>query len=451
MKKTALAVVVLAAIGVAGCGSDSDDDDTTTGTDTGTTSGETTGGTTSGETTGGTTGGETTGGTTGGTGDTTSVLPLSIDSDLTLDASIIYEIPGQVTVNPPATLTIPAGTRLYASAENAYIAVTQGADIVAVGTADAPILMTSEQDFLSGFTQEVDSLDSQGQWGGLTLLGVAETNEGLDEYEADALPFGCDDVAVACDNSDSSGRLEYVVLKHTGFEVEVDAELNGLSLAGVGNGTVINNVAVLAGSDDGIEVWGGTVNMTNIYMYNASDDSLDWDQGWTGSANNVFIEQSTVAGSGSRGMETDNNGGLEDETGKTPISNPTITNFTVRTVDGGGQGIVNREGTAGNLTNGLIVVGDTGRPCVQIRSRSTFESGLMYTDIACVQGAGLYYQGADEDTAADDPIFGNVSDAEAASLVGGGASVNVSSEADLFQTYGADNGAFTWLDQFRNP
>ena len=426
MRKIMSAALVVSMAVLFGCSSSSDDDDSGTTTDGATTDG-----------------GTTDGGTPGGNG-TTEALPAAIDSDLTLNADIAYEINGLVEVNDGATLTIPAGTVLYATTGSSYLAVNQGGMINAVGTADNPIVFTSQADFNQNLSQEIDSRASQGQWGGLSIFGRANTNRGLQQYEAGDHTFGCDDVTVTCDDNDSSGALRYVVLKHTGFEVEVDRELNGLSLGGVGRGTEVDHIAVLAGSDDGIEVWGGTVDITNAYVYNASDDSLDWDHGWTGSATNVYIEQSTVDGDGSRGMETDNNGGSVEREMATPVSNPTISGFTVKTAIPGGQGIVNREGTAGMLMNGLIVVGNPGKACVEVRSTTTRDSGLTYSDIACVQPAELYYAGQEEDTAEN--IFGTVTDAEVAALVGGTSLTQPNT--DGISGYGADESVFAWVNTF---
>ncbi|MGV6858462.1 MAG: hypothetical protein ACWA5X_05760 [bacterium] len=384
-----------------------------------------------------------TGGNGGNGSSTVEALPLSISTDTTLDATKVYEIDGNVTVAAGATLTIPAGTKLYGKTGSSYLSVDQGGKIMAEGTASAPIIFSSKADYEQGFAQEVDSKAAQGQWGGLSIFGKATTNKGIEKYEAGDHTFGCDDQTIACDDADNSGVLRYVVIKHTGFEVETDKELNGLSLGGVGSGTTIENVAVLGSADDGIEIWGGKVQITSAYIYNAADDSLDWDHGWTGGATNVYAEQSAVDGTGSRGMETDNNGGSVAKEQATPVSNPTVTKFTIKTAVDGGQGIVNREGTAGDLSNGLIQVGNPGKACIEVRSATTAASGLRYDDIACVQSQSAYYKGHAED--ANDDIFGDVTDAEVEALVTNGVT---QTSADGITGKGADLTAFSWVENF---
>ncbi|MHC3995319.1 hypothetical protein ACXWTF_10860 [Thiomicrolovo sp. ZZH C-3] len=360
--------------------------------------------------------------------------------DMTLDAANVYEIDGEVTFLDGTTLTIPAGTRLYGKTGASYLAINQGAKIIAAGTADSPILFTSKNDFLSGFTE---SNDIQGEWGGLAIFGKAKTNKGLEQYEAGNHTFGCDDSTVICDDTDNSGTLKYVILKHTGFEVEVDKELNGLSLGGVGSGTVIQNVASISSLDDGIEMWGGTVQIDNLYLYNNADDSLDWDHGWTGGASNVYIEQNIVDGTGSRGIESDNNGGAEVST---PISNPDIANITIVTAVAGGQGIVNREGTAGYIHDAIIITNNTGKADIEVRSEQTLYNGLAYQNIVVAQSAALYYAGHLEDTA--DKIYGDTNATQVEALVTNGIKTTETDLATLetsYPGYGADRTAFSWV------
>ncbi len=327
----------------------------------------------------------------------------------TLDATKIYEIDGEVIVPDGVTLTIPAGTVLYGKTGQSYLAVDQGGKIEADGTAAAPILFTSKADFDAKFAL-TDTI--QGQWGGLSIFGKATTNKGLESYEAGNHTFGCDNTTVTCDDTDNSGTLDHIILKHTGYEVETDKELNGLSLGGIGSGTTLSNIVSISSLDDGIELWGGKAAITNLYLYNNADDSLDWDHGWTGSATNVYIEQNLVDGTGSRGIESDNNGGGEDAT---PISNPTITNFTIITAEDGGQGIVNREGTAGDLSNGIVIANNPEKAAIEIRSAATLTQGLAYDNMILANPAAKYYAGHDEDTT--DKIIGDTTAAEVQALV----------------------------------
>ncbi len=203
--------------------------------------------------------------------------------DVTLVAGGVYAIDGEVNFLDGTTLTIPAGTKLYGLSEDSYLAINAGAKIDAQGTAANPIIFTSAADIDGNSTK-----DAQGEWGGLTIIGKAPIHGGSKTYEAG------DQVGGGSDAADNSGILKYVMIKHTGFEVEKDKELNGLSLLAVGSGTQISDIAVLGGADDGIEIWGGTVNLKNVYVYNAGDDSLDTDSGYVGTIDNAVVVQKIV-------------------------------------------------------------------------------------------------------------------------------------------------------------
>lgn len=216
---------------------------------------------------------------------------------ITLDASNVYKITGKVNILSGATLTIPAGTTLYGSTGQSYLAINAGAKIEAKGTQANPIVFTSAADYNNASTD-----DAKGEWGGLVLIGKAPIIGGTETYEAG------DQVGGGTDAADNSGTLQYVAIKHTGYKVENDKELNGLSLLAVGSGTTIENVAVIGSSDDGIELWGGTVNLTGVYVYNAADDSLDTDLGYTGTIKDAYAVQYLVDATNydSSGIETGN-------------------------------------------------------------------------------------------------------------------------------------------------
>ena len=70
-----------------------------------------------------------------------------------------------------------------------------------------------------------------------------------------------------------SGVLRYVVVKYAGSLVDPENELNGIAFQGVGNGTVVDYVQVHNNSDDGIECFGGTVNLKHVILTGNGDDS----------------------------------------------------------------------------------------------------------------------------------------------------------------------------------
>jgi len=230
-------------------------------------------------------------------------LPSNISSDLTLDASVVYTISGPVLVNSGAELTIPAGTEIVSASGTAnYLAVLQGGSIDIQGNMDNPVVMRS---------------DDGNPWGGLLLCGNSTTTAGENvTAEVGGLVYG------GSTPGDSSGNIDYLVLRNTGAQINADSQFNGLSLYAVGSGTTIDNVAVIDGADDGIEFFGGTVSVTNFYAENIEDDAVDWTEGWNGTLSNTFVKQTIVGFSTS--IEAD---GTD--------SNPTLNNFTAISSTGG--------------------------------------------------------------------------------------------------------------------
>jgi len=207
------------------------------------------------------------------------VLNGDVTSDVTLDATKSYRLTGSYIVQNGASLTIPAGTKIHADAggTEVYIAVLKGGDIFINGTADDPVVIASD-------------LGSPGDWGGLTICGEATTTAGVDaEAEVGGFIYG------GTDDADNSGVIEYLVIKGTGAQINSESQYNGVSLYAVGSGTTLNNIAVINGSDDGIEFFGGTASVENIYLENNEDDAVDWTEGWSGGITNTYISH-TIEG-----------------------------------------------------------------------------------------------------------------------------------------------------------
>ncbi|WP_372755763.1 hypothetical protein [Labilibaculum sp.] len=208
-----------------------------------------------------------------------SDLTGTVDDIITLDASVAYSLTGSLIVEDGASLIIPAGTKITAEAggTDVYIAVLMGGKIYINGTSDSPVVMSSVN-------------AEPGDWGGLTLCGQATTTAGSDsEAEVGGFIYGGED------DEDNSGSIEYLVIKGTGAQINADSQYNGVSFYAVGSGTTIKNVAVINGSDDGVEFFGGTVAVSNMYLENNEDDSIDWTEGWNGKVTNAYISH-TVDG-----------------------------------------------------------------------------------------------------------------------------------------------------------
>jgi len=250
-------------------------------------------------------------------------LPSNITEDTTLDASIEYTISGPVLVNSGVTLTIPAGTEIVSASGTAnYLAVLQGGAIDIQGTMDNPVEMRS---------------DDGDAWGGLLVCGNASTDAGVNvTAEVGGLVYGGND------DTESSGSIDYLILRNTGAQINADSQFNGLSLYAVGSGTSISNVAVIDGADDGVEFFGGTVSLTNFYAENIEDDAVDWTEGWNGTLANSFVKQDIVGFSTS--IEADGS-----------ASNPTLENFTAVSSEGGLAIQMKAASTA--TINGLTLTG----------------------------------------------------------------------------------------------
>ncbi len=272
-----------------------------------------------------------------------TVLDSVISSNLTLDANKKYGMLDKVSVKSPAVLTIPAGTTIAGCASKSFMVIQPGAKLIAVGTQAKPIVFTSQKDVLGKSHN-----NAGGEWGGLVLAGNAYTHYSNNKYEADqSVSFGS---TGHTHDTESSGDLEYVLIKHSGFMVEKDKELNGLSLAGVGSGTILKNIAIIGGLDDGVEIWGGTVNITGLYVYNAHDDSVDTDLGYRGTITNVLARQVNVDSANnhdSAGMEFGNDANtiVTDDTNATQ---PIMINYTAY-IKGGGISLKDDAGL--KLTN----------------------------------------------------------------------------------------------------
>jgi hypothetical protein len=288
----------------------------------------------------------TTNNTSGGGGEEVTAVSLNglYTQDLTLDPNIAYTVTGPVLMADGTTLTIPAGMTIEVEpiGVNAYIAIQQGAQINANGTAANPIVFTSNS-----------SDPGPGDWGGLVILGRAPINSTPDgstdiaTSEVGALAYGGNTP------TDNSGVIRYVRIEYAGGAIDGNAELNGLSLYAVGNGTLIDYVQVYEGSDDGFEFFGGTVEASHLVVVNAEDDSIDWTEGFTGVLTDVYVQHGGTIND--KAFECDGfNTDFSNEAGY--FSNPTVTNVTV--VGGpnnAGEAVRLRAGTQGTFTNVLVI------------------------------------------------------------------------------------------------
>ena len=219
-----------------------------------------------------------------------------ITQDETWDSSKTILLSGRVVVTNGATLTIKPGTLIKAEAGQEANATTliiaRGAKIMAEGTARDPIIFTSIADNIQPGEMVSPNLNStfSGLWGGILILGKAPISAqgGVISTQIEGIPPSDTSGLYGGNYSlDNSGVLKYVSIRHGGALIGAGNEINGLTLGGVGSGTIIENIEVVANFDDGIEWFGGSVNCTNLIVWHQGDDAFDIDQSYSGTINNI--------------------------------------------------------------------------------------------------------------------------------------------------------------------
>ena len=228
----------------------------------------------------------------------------------------IYILTTRIVVEDGATLSIEAGTIIKGragSGENASVLIiARGAKLNVNGTSDAPVIFTSEADKIEPGSIASPNLTSDiaGLWGGVIILGKAPGS-----FKNDALEIPIEGIPTTDTNgmyggsqaTDNSGTINYISIRHGGTNIGEGNEINGLTLGSVGSGTSIKGVEVVGNADDGIEWFGGTVNVSNVMIWNSNDDAMDTDQDWVGTCSDFII----VSPNGGSAFELDGPEGTE--------------------------------------------------------------------------------------------------------------------------------------------
>jgi len=229
---------------------------------------------------------------------TTIRVASNITGKVTWTADKTYILGGRIFVANGGELTIEAGTVIKGEAGSGAnataLVVARGGKIFANGTAAKPIIFTSVADEIVSGQVASPNLEPNinGLWGGVLILGRAPGSFAGDvtEVQIEGIPPS-DTNGLYGGNlpADNSGVIKFISIRHGGANIGEGNEINGLTLGGVGSGTVIENVEVVGNQDDGIEWFGGTVSVKNAVVWNAGDDAIDTDQAWSGTLDNFIV------------------------------------------------------------------------------------------------------------------------------------------------------------------
>jgi hypothetical protein len=309
------------------------------------------------------------------------VTDVNVTADITTNttwtADNAYILDKSIFVKNGATLTIEPGTTILGTknvANNTYgsLIISRNGTIMAEGTAEAPIVMTAKADRDAELTadpdDDLDPATDGGLYGGLIILGSAPINyytgptTNANEFSIEGFPAGSstDILYGGTDTADNSGVVKYMSLRFGGFVYDAvnGKEINGLTMGGVGSGTTIENVEIVGNTDDGMEIFGGTVNTKRIAVAFCQDDSFDLDEGHQGFHQFWFAIQNSTGTLGDRGGEWDGGNGSNSVRTGTPYTTATIYNATFigdsGTSGGANTGIYLDDYFAGQLHNSVL-------------------------------------------------------------------------------------------------
>tara|TARA_Y200000002_G_scaffold365522_1_gene355555 strand:+ start:45 stop:1307 length:1263 start_codon:yes stop_codon:yes gene_type:complete len=375
----------------------------------------------------------------------------NITADKTLTAGNVWTLKGRVSVTDGATLTIEAGTVIKATAgtgaDASTLIIARGGKINAQGTASSPIVMTSVSDNIQADGTYPSSgaalgVGTRGLWGGLLILGKAPCSfkNDVTELQIEGIPVSDTNGLYGGSNAaDNSGTISYLSIRHGGAEIGEGNEINGLTLGGVGSGTTINNVEVIANVDDGIEFFGGTVNASNLLVWGQGDDGIDIDQAYSGTITNAMV---VLTDASDHAFEIDGPEG--SSTGSFTINGATIigTNDDCDPTGVDGEMADYRKGATG-ATNNIYALNFTKGKDVELDASADAASYTAGT--LTFLNWDIQYPLADDDTVcageAVDKIFDDkVDESTFEADASGWAEIVTAKKSDA----GADESAFDW-------
>ena len=289
-----------------------------------------------------------------------------LSSELNLTANFTYRLDDEGVFvggdnKENSVIRIQEGTKIVGEPKS-FLSVMRGSKIIAEGSRQKPIV----------FTTINTANRKRGEWGGIVINGNAPINAckaGTPLCEAVSEGIKVEQVKFGGNNpQDNSGILKFVRVEFAGYPMSQDNELNGITFNAVGDGTEVDYVQVNMNADDGVEFFGGTVNVKHLVVTNNDDDSVDWDMGFQGKIQYLLSVQADDAGD--NGVEADN---FKSPMNAQPRSNPTISNATFLGGKNSGYGLLLRKGTAASFHNTIV----TGykKACVDVDDSETFSNG----------------------------------------------------------------------------
>ena len=276
-----------------------------------------------------------------------------IVEDTTWTSDHVYVLENLVMVVAPAVLTIEPGTTILGRRNTGLVSLA-GARLEAEGTRDRPIVFTSDKP---------EGQRLAGDWAGIAMVGLARTNR--ENFNLRIITDQFDTRVGGDDDSWNCGTLRYVRVEFGGSEVDGQKALNGITLAGCGSETRVEYIQSHMSDDDGIAVFGGTVDIRYAVSTRARDDGFDFDTGWRGRAQFLAVQQDV---NGVEAIELEN---LAEDPSALPQTESQIYNFTLI----GAPEKVSRQ-------IGLFV---------KFGGRAVFSHGIVMGH----GGAGLYIEGAE--------------------------------------------------------
>jgi len=354
----------------------------------------------------------------------------------------VYTLSGKVVVPDGVTLTIEPGTIIKGAegqdAAAAALVVARGGKLIANGTESSPIIFTSVLDNIEVgqlVGTNLEKTDNQ-LWGGVVICGNAPVSTENGDTEGNIEGINPDDgfgKYGGSDAADNSGTLNYVSIRHGGISIGEGNELNGITLGGVGTGTSISNLEIYATLDDGIECFGGTVNISNALVFYQGDDGIDLDQNYSGTISDFAVIHGDGIGT-DEGLEIDGPEGSTHTSGKFTLSNGVC--ISEGTADGSAGDFKSKaQGTISNVT---FDYSSLGGKSVKIRSKydencgdksdalSNLKSGDLTFTNSSFSGVSVYDGDEDDDgnVLCPDELEANQTAAEGIMISGAGGTLN---------------------------